>query len=119
MVTRSVPGHSIAIQFAYDVMERAEGDMLAAISDPAWSSLDYLSAFRCMVRAVQRIHAFGIVHRDLKPNNFLIAASGIKLSDFGTACFLDRTEPPILAANEMPAGTLVMRRSRYPRSCMK
>ena len=104
MVTTSVPGLSIPIQFAYYVMDRADGDMLAAISDPAWSSLDYLRAFRCMVRAVQRIHALGIVHRDLKPDNFLITASGVKLSDFGTARFLDGTELPILAAYDMPVG---------------
>jgi len=104
MVTTSIPGLSIPIQFAYYVMEKAEGDMLAAISDPAWTPLDYLRAFRCMVRAVQRIHVLGIVHRDLKPDNFLITASGIKLSDFGTARFLDGTEPPILAAYDMPVG---------------
>lgn len=104
MVNTSIPGLSIPIKFAYYVMEKAEGDMLAAISDPTWKPLDYLQAFRCMVRSVQRIHTIGIAHRDLKPDNFLITASGIKLSDFGTARFLDGTEPPILAAYDMPVG---------------
>ena len=65
---------------------------------------DFLESFHCMVRAVQRVHAVHLVHRDLKPDNFLITKSSIKLSDFGTARFLDGSEPAILTAYEQPPG---------------
>ena len=80
-----LPGLSYDIQFAYYVMEKAESDMATAILRQTWSPLEYLEAFHCMVRAVQRIHSLRLVHRDLKPDNFLITKSGVKLSDFGTA----------------------------------
>jgi serine/threonine protein kinase len=99
-----IPGLSLDIPFAYYVMERADSDMFAVISKSSWNSLQLLNAFRCMVRAVQRIHSLGIVHRDLKPDNFLVTPSGIKLSDFGTARLLDGTESPILASYDMPVG---------------
>jgi serine/threonine protein kinase len=101
-----IPGLTYDIPFAYYVMEKAESDMASAILDPTWSSLDYLDAFHCMVRSVQRVHTKRLVHRDLKPDNFLITKSGIKLSDFGTARFLDGTEPPILNTYDSPPGDI-------------
>lgn len=99
-----IPGLTYDIAFSYYVMERAESDIAAAILDQTWSPINYLEAFHCMVRAVQRVHAVGLVHRDLKPDNFLITKSGIKLSDFGTARFLDGTEPPLLNSYDSPPG---------------
>ena len=101
-----IPGLTYDIEFAYYVMEKADSDMADAIQNPTWSPLDYLEAFHCMVRAVQRIHAQGLVHRDLKPDNFLIANSCVKLSDFGTARFLDGTDPPLLTSYDSPPGDI-------------
>jgi serine/threonine protein kinase len=106
----SIPTHiaglSFDIPFAYYVMERAQADASAAILNQAWDAVDSLKAFHCMVRAVQRIHSIRLVHRDLKPDNFLITSSGIKLSDFGTARFLDGTDPPLLTSYDSPPGDL-------------
>ena len=64
--------------------------------------------------ALAYAHAQGVVHRDLKPSNVLVdvAASGVKLADFGTARLLDhcrtRTEillgTPAYMAPELLAG---------------
>lgn len=106
----SIPTHisglNYDINFAYYVMEKAEGDVADAILNQTWNSLECLQAFHGMVRAVQRVHANRLVHRDLKPDNFLITPSGIKLSDFGTARFLDGTEPPILTTYDSPPGDI-------------
>jgi serine/threonine protein kinase len=101
-----IPGLSLNIPFAYYVMEKAESDVATAILDQTWDAIDCLNAFRCMVRAVQRVHSLGLTHRDLKPDNFLITTSGIKLSDFGTARFLDGTEPPLMNPYNSPPGDL-------------
>lgn len=103
-VSTAIPGLSFDIQFAYYVMEKADGDASSAILNQTWDSTDCLKAFHCMVRAVQRVHSLGLVHRDLKPDNFLVTNSGIKLSDFGTARFLDGTEPALLNVYDGPPG---------------
>jgi serine/threonine protein kinase len=40
--------------------------------------------------AIAALHTKGICHRDIKPDNFMVAVSTLKLSDFGLACFLPR-----------------------------
>jgi serine/threonine protein kinase len=78
-------------------MERAETDVATKVANHTWTIDQTLRAFHDICRAVQRIHLRQLVHRDLKPSNFLVMPSGkIKLSDFGTARFLDGSEPPLL-----------------------
>jgi len=40
--------------------------------------------------AIAALHTKGICHRDIKPDNFMVAVTTLKLSDFGLACFLTR-----------------------------
>lgn len=40
--------------------------------------------------AILALHGRGIIHRDIKPDNFMVAVTTLKLSDFGLACFLPR-----------------------------
>jgi serine/threonine protein kinase len=85
-------------------MEEAKSDVETAVLDQKWDALQSLEAFRTMVRAVQRIHSLRLVHRDIKPDNFLVTEAGVKLSDFGTARFLDGVEPSILTTYDRPPG---------------
>jgi serine/threonine protein kinase/Tfp pilus assembly protein PilF len=65
----------------YLVMEYIEG---APLSGPfaVKKALEYAGQ---IASALGAAHAKGITHRDLKPGNILVAASGIKLLDFGLA----------------------------------
>jgi serine/threonine protein kinase len=100
--TESIPtsvGIPLDITFAYYALEKAETDVSAKIAKGEWTLVEILEAFHVMCRSIQRIHLHHLVHRDLKPDNFLVMPSGnIKLSDFGTARFLDGSEAPLLAA---------------------
>lgn len=40
--------------------------------------------------AIQVLHQAQICHRDIKPDNFMVAGSTVKVSDFGLACFVSR-----------------------------
>ncbi len=69
------------------VMEYLEGRSLAqelAIRE-AFSLHDGLEVLRSVVEALTYAHDHGIIHRDLKPENVFIAATDIKLLDFGLA----------------------------------
>jgi serine/threonine protein kinase len=90
-------GLSLEIPFAYYGLEKAQNDVASQIANHTWSAKETIDVFGQMCRAVQRIHQQELVHRDLKPDNFLVMESGeIKLSDFGTARFLDGSEGPLL-----------------------
>ena len=79
------------IKFAYYALELAHGNLQDEIAKGTLSPESLLTYFRTIVRSLQRIHSRRIAHRDLKPANLLITASGIALSDFGTARLLDDT----------------------------
>jgi serine/threonine protein kinase len=61
-----------------------------------WTPAQKLRGFREMCKGVQRLRKLGIAHRDIKPPNFLVTASDeVKLSDFGTARYVDGTASAI------------------------
>ena len=70
------------------VMEYVEGETLDdRIRTGPLRVDDALEYARQIAEALQAAHDHGIVHRDLKPGNVMIAASGVKLLDFGLARF--------------------------------
>ena len=85
----------------YLVMEFIDGIPLAG-------PLPYEVALRHAVQiadALSAAHAKGITHRDLKPANILVAASGIKLLDFGLALLTrDGTDRELAADDTATSG---------------
>lgn len=80
---------------AFIVMEFVDGESLAERlaregSLPAAEALEIVT--QC-AEALQAAHRVGIVHRDVKPSNIMLAASGVKMVDFGIAA-RDRTGNP-------------------------
>src|SRR4029434_8697540 len=65
----------------YLVMEYIEGKPLRGPL-PVSSVLRYAAQ---ICDALEAAHRQGVTHRDLKPANILVAASGVKLVDFGLA----------------------------------
>jgi len=70
----------------YLVMERLEGETLAARLDRGPLSLEETLRYGAQIaEALAAAHRQGVVHRDLKPANVMVIASGVKLLDFGLA----------------------------------
>ncbi len=76
----------------YLVMEHIPGGNLADRMRAAVApTLDVEELARQLLDALGYIHEAGIIHRDIKPANVLIAANGVRLTDFGIAQPLDAT----------------------------
>jgi len=73
-------------EIAYLVMERLQGETLAArLERGALSVPETLALGGELAAALAAAHRRGIVHRDLKPANVMLTRSGAKLLDFGLA----------------------------------
>ncbi len=74
----------------YLVMELVEGPTLAACCLDGSLDVDRVVEIGTgLADALAYVHSRGIVHRDVKPANVLMAASGVKLADFGIARIVD------------------------------
>jgi len=104
---------------AYLVMERLEGETLAArLERGALPVPEVLALGSQLAGALAAAHHRGIVHRDLKPANVMLTRAGAKLLDFGLAHDGEReptaggppVDTPTLATENRPltrVGTLV------------
>jgi putative methionine-R-sulfoxide reductase with GAF domain len=62
---------------------------IAGVSVPPEQAAQWMEA---LARAVHYAHQHGIIHRDLKPANILLSRDGtVKISDFGTAKFIENS----------------------------
>ena len=82
--------------------EYVDGDTAAILTPAPHHNPDLsrvLAVLTDIAEGLDHIHGCGIVHLDVKPANFLVPRTGpvtAKLSDFGTARWLDRPEPPLV-----------------------
>src|SRR5437773_662378 len=76
---------------AYLVMEYVDGETLAQILARGPLPLERALQYAIEITdALRTAHAHGIIHRDLKPGNIMIAATGVKVLDFGLAKHSER-----------------------------
>jgi len=70
----------------YLVMECVEGETLAKRIEKGALPLEQVLKYGMQIAdALDKAHRTGVVHRDLKPGNIILAATGVKLLDFGLA----------------------------------
>ena len=67
------------------VAEGTLADRLRAEGRLPWREV--VQRFIPVCGAIQAAHSQDVIHRDIKPANILISPSGLKLADFGIACF--------------------------------
>jgi eukaryotic-like serine/threonine-protein kinase len=80
--------HDIGTQDRIDylVMECVEGETLAKRLEKGALPLEQVLKYGAQIAdALDKAHRSGVIHRDLKPGNIMLAASGVKLLDFGLA----------------------------------
>jgi Tol biopolymer transport system component len=80
--------HDVGSQDGVDylVMECVEGETLAKRLEKGPLPLEQVLRYGAQIAdALDKAHRAGIVHRDLKPGNIMLAATGVKLLDFGLA----------------------------------
>jgi tRNA A-37 threonylcarbamoyl transferase component Bud32 len=76
----------------------AGGALSNRLDGTPWQEHDAARLVEAVSRAMHEAHRLGIVHRDLKPGNILLAADGTpKVTDFGLAKRLDRTDSPTIS----------------------
>jgi serine/threonine protein kinase len=106
-VTLQYMSTKITQNFDFIPLRKASGSSEQIIYSGRASPAESLVYFREMCKAVGRIHRDGICHRDLKPSNFLLfPGDDVRLSDFGTAKFLDGSMPDIRTRYYRPVGDL-------------
>src|SRR5581483_7725542 len=79
----------------YYAMEYIEGEpldrVIARRDRMSWEEVAALGRQLCS--ALQHAHEKGVIHRDLKPSNLMVLKDGsVKLTDFGIAKDMDRTQ---------------------------
>src|ERR1700733_4061343 len=90
---------------SYLVMEYVEGQTLASRLREGPLPMDQLLRRAGEVsQALAAAHERGIIHRDLKPANLMLAATGVKVLDFGLAKF---TGPEASAIDATAAHTIL------------
>lgn len=94
----------LPLSFEYFALELADASMEHYIYSDKIDALTSLLYFKEMIKAVRCIHAKSICHRDLKPSNFLLVSREVRLSDFGTAKWMDGTGGIILQSYKYPVG---------------
>src|SRR3954453_20244102 len=57
-----------------------------------------------LAEALDQAHRRGVLHRDVKPGNIMLAASGVKLMDFGLA---KTSRPPVVTDSTLLANSVL------------
>jgi Tol biopolymer transport system component/tRNA A-37 threonylcarbamoyl transferase component Bud32 len=98
----------------YLVMELVEGELLADLLRKGPLSMGLTIEYGGQIAdALAAAHAKGITHRDLKPANIMIAATGVKILDFGLAKFAEGQDPASEQAHTITAVETVVGSPAY------
>jgi Tol biopolymer transport system component len=91
---------------SYYVSEYVEGETLQhRLVRGALPLQDALTIAEEILEALDYAHGRGVLHRDIKPSNIMLAATGVKLLDFGLA---DTRLSPVLAGAGAPRDTITL-----------
>lgn len=90
--------------FTMEFMDR--GSLAQALGGAPQSATRAVEVASILANAIEVAHTHDIVHRDLKPANILVASDGtLKISDFGLARRLDRSEEASITLAGAHVGT--------------